>query len=668
MIMKLKFSASPLSNASSKRFLFRATLGFLFAVICSPLLAADSEPMSKFMLIGSDAYEVVLEPRSLDQYGVNPADYSHPHYHIHLQKYPLSVGRVTEIDGQWQGMLLHRDQVLLINDLTDDKPQALLQQRYAATPVPAELPLGECGSSPALPEQLQQKSQQYQSQPASASLATMLASRVNYDSICSTQVDGICLVAELTVIFDTKFRTEHFGTSFKTQAIAILENVDLLFKQNFHIIFNRINIDYTAGDTLGNSLEIDEVLSNLGIARINDPRPQYDVNTNSVMHFITGRDFTSSGDSAIGLAYTSDYSDSGKLDEPRLCTPIASGVSQVSGSSQNEKITFTALTVAHEIGHNFGFLHDGDDNPIAKNCSDDEFIMGPFLTSGLDEFSICSRNALKANINAISRIEDCFDLPFDLTLSERTDTVKNVGSLQPFSTAYDVNFESNSSLATVAVTGTLSGSGATFAAVTTGGTACTLSNADQTYSCTLSNPEATTPVNLTINPTGPEISLQQRVNIVNGQNLFETDSTNNQLDSTIEGPQPGLAPINLTVSGNETAATISWQDRSYDETGFNLEKRINQGNWEIIANLAPDTQTYTDTTLTDGNRFYYRVTATFSDGNTGTSNEADILIDTPPIPIVAPAASGGGGGGLGWLSLALLMIFSPLRRAIDKRV
>lgn len=139
---------------------------------------------------------------------------------------------------------------------------------------------------------------------------------------------------------------------------------------------------------------------------------------NLVMYFIIGCDFIFIGDFVIGFVYILDYLDSGKLDEFRLCMFIVFGVLQVLGLFQSEKVIFIVLIVVYEIGYNFGFLYDGDDNLIVENCSVDEFIMGFFLILGLDEFLICFCNVLKVNINVISRIEDCFDLFFDLIVSE----------------------------------------------------------------------------------------------------------------------------------------------------------------------------------------------------------------------------------------------------------
>ncbi|KAL4235465.1 A disintegrin and metalloproteinase with thrombospondin motifs 18 [Mactra antiquata] len=60
----------------------------------------------------------------------------------------------------------------------------------------------------------------------------------------------------------------------------------------------------------------------------------------------------------------------------------------------------TAFTITHEMGHNFGMMHDGDGN----NCKDTTgFIMSPTLSaqSGTFHWSTCSRHYMRTFLNAV---------------------------------------------------------------------------------------------------------------------------------------------------------------------------------------------------------------------------------------------------------------------------
>ncbi|CAC5398713.1 A disintegrin and metalloproteinase with thrombospondin motifs 18,A disintegrin and metalloproteinase with thrombospondin motifs 16 [Mytilus coruscus] len=78
----------------------------------------------------------------------------------------------------------------------------------------------------------------------------------------------------------------------------------------------------------------------------------------------------------------------GMCEEARSCI-----VTEDSGLS-------TAFTIAHEIGHNFGMMHDGTDNPCRSNAGT---IMSPTLSSrtGLFRWSRCSKHYLDRYFNTI---------------------------------------------------------------------------------------------------------------------------------------------------------------------------------------------------------------------------------------------------------------------------
>ncbi len=69
----------------------------------------------------------------------------------------------------------------------------------------------------------------------------------------------------------------------------------------------------------------------------------------------------------------------------------------------------------------------------------------------------------------------------------------------------------------------------------------------------------------------------------------------------------GLESVRVAVS----AASISWQDRATDETGYVVQRRsMFSSDWQSVATLPPDAQSYVDETLAPSLNYAYRVYAT----------------------------------------------------------
>jgi titin len=92
-------------------------------------------------------------------------------------------------------------------------------------------------------------------------------------------------------------------------------------------------------------------------------------------------------------------------------------------------------------------------------------------------------------------------------------------------------------------------------------------------------------------------------------------------------PPPPAAPSGLTVVGvASNEFLISWQDNSYNEDGFKIERAPDNagspGAWSQIANASANVTTYSDTTVSAGTRYWYRARAYNAGGNSGYSNPA----------------------------------------------
>jgi hypothetical protein len=97
------------------------------------------------------------------------------------------------------------------------------------------------------------------------------------------------------------------------------------------------------------------------------------------------------------------------------------------------------------------------------------------------------------------------------------------------------------------------------------------------------------------------------------------------------------APSNLSLTGSlMTSISLQFSDNSLNETGFYLEKSINSGAWSRTATL-PAGQTYfTDTNLSCGSNYAYRVKAYNTSGQSAYSN----ILNTATAICAAPSFAG----------------------------
>lgn len=108
------------------------------------------------------------------------------------------------------------------------------------------------------------------------------------------------------------------------------------------------------------------------------------------------------------------------------------------------------------------------------------------------------------------------------------------------------------------------------------------------------------------------------------------------------------APSDLAASMiNETSIALAWTDNAGNENGFKVERREGAGGSYVeIAQLGPNSRSYTSTGLTPSTQYCYRVRAFIVGGShSGYSNESCATSAGPAVPVTAPsgltATSGG---------------------------
>lgn len=87
-------------------------------------------------------------------------------------------------------------------------------------------------------------------------------------------------------------------------------------------------------------------------------------------------------------------------------------------------------------------------------------------------------------------------------------------------------------------------------------------------------------------------------------------------------PNPPAAPSNLsTTAVSQSEIDLTWADNSTDEDGFEMERSPDGSTgWTQIGTLIADTTSYSDTGLSSGTTYYYRIRAFNVAGNSTYSN------------------------------------------------
>jgi hypothetical protein len=102
------------------------------------------------------------------------------------------------------------------------------------------------------------------------------------------------------------------------------------------------------------------------------------------------------------------------------------------------------------------------------------------------------------------------------------------------------------------------------------------------------------------------------------------------------GANPSVTPLAPSVllaqSSSSNTVALSWQDNSMNEGGFVIARGTDGTNFAAIANLGPNTVSFSDTVPQPGTAYYYRVTATNSFGSSDYSNVATVGQNQPAAP------------------------------------
>ena len=126
-----------------------------------------------------------------------------------------------------------------------------------------------------------------------------------------------------------------------------------------------------------------------------------------------------------------------------------------------------------------------------------------------------------------------------------------------------------------------------------------------------------------------------------------------------------LAPDTLAATGNESGIDLTWNNNSTVDTAIMIERSLETGaNFSVIDTVDDAEVSYSDTTVTGGVQYFYRLRAAGPIGNSAYSAEAD---DTAAIlPPTAMTATGTESNvGLAWTNNSLVDTAILIERSLE---
>jgi len=200
--------------------------------------------------------------------------------------------------------------------------------------------------------------------------------------IVMMQAGGAGLRIQLSAIADAKFRAQFASDAeARDQVLIRMNNVDGIFESQLGI---EVQVPTTlvydaATDPLPTTTSASALLT--ALADLRDRTPE--LHTRGLTHLFTGRDLDGA---TVGLGYVGS-----------VCRKqYGAALSEVRGRGA----WLESLITAHEIGHNFGAVHDGE-----TQCSatpQNQFLMSPTVYPNASSFSDCSRELVAKTVASAS--------------------------------------------------------------------------------------------------------------------------------------------------------------------------------------------------------------------------------------------------------------------------
>ena len=459
------------------------------------------------------------------------------HYKGSVKNASGSWVRLSQLSNQhWSGLVMLDNHMYFI-----ESPVDTTRQSVHAMPASALTEQPMCGTQAML--HTGDNNRHSALQPSQALAAS-------FASACSN-VDDICVFADLELIFDQEYQSA-LNANLQGSTNSIINMLEGYYLNQFNIAFNIINqvflndaTDIYSNETNANSI-LDDVYSRrceqqFGAATCRATRPfNYDnldtgpsnfiLEDNSIVHFVTGRDF----DGPIaGVAFSGANS---------YCNDFTVGTSNLSRSGSSAvRLSFTAAIIAHEIGHNLAANHDGDGNA----CPNSGFVMSAVLGSLPSAFSSCSEEVITQTM-ADNLNNDCATAPVDLSLSAGSVSGSpTVGSLLTINNAFSANSTENGFRTTGNASIEVTTTGASINSIDINGSNCSIASSANSASCNLSvvTGQAPSRINMTVAISGTSVSIRA------------TDEANNLFRDT--DPSNSNALVSFSASAVASSFSIS---------------------------------------------------------------------------------------------------------------